>query len=694
MPTIDDLKKVRLAKLQSLKNAGLDPYPATVKRSHSVEDAKNFDGKHVSVVGRVMGMRGHGKIQFFDLQDATGSIQIVFRANDIDATLFNQLSNVDLGDFLAAQGTIGKTQAGEISLFCKEFQVITKALRPLPSEWHGLKDVEERYRQRYVDLIVNPGVRKVFQVRTKVIQFLRRYLDEHGFSEVETPVLQPIYGGASAMPFTTHHNALDVDMFLRISDELYLKRLIVGGYEKVYEIAKDFRNEGIDRQHNPEFTMLEFYWAYADYETLMDFTETMLSTLVKELTGSHRIVFEGTTLDFTPPWPRKTYRDVVYEACGIDIDIAKNEKSLLAEMERKHISLDLTGVVGFGALLDTLYKATARPSLIGPLFLTDRPTAFVTLAKRLVHDPDKTASFQLLLAGKEVINAYNELNDPIDQESRWRESEKLGEKGQEEHEALDYDYIRALEYGMPPTAGWGMGIDRLVSILTNQHTIKDVILFPTLKPEFSSQTKEISQKSPQISDQDSFVPTITKKEALELLHKHMENLNLRRHCYAVGYAMRALAKHLGGDPSLWEVLGILHDADWEETKDTPGEHTKKTIAYLAEKNIIQGSLIHALQSHNRKHTNLADIDGIMEWALETVDELTGFIVAVALVRPEKTLASVTVESILKKWKNKEFARAVDRSQIELCEPKLGITLGDFIQITLGAMQEHAQELGL
>lgn len=320
--------------------------------------------------------------------------------------------------------------------------------------------------------------------RTRIIASLRRYLDAHGFLEMETPVLQPIYGGASAKPFITHHNALDMDLYLRISDELYLKRLIVSGFEKVYEIGHDFRNEGVDRGHNPEFTMLEFYWAYADYERLMEFTEEMLCSIMKELNGNAlTFAYQGQTIDFTPPWPRRTYRDVLMEFTGIDLDDVDTEEKLRAEIARKKITVDLTGVVGFGELLDTLYKKTTRPHLTGPMFLTQRPTAFVSLAKRLPEDPRKTASFQLLVAGDELINAYNELNDPLDQAARWRESETLAKKGKTEHEAFDHDYIRALEYGMPPTAGWGIGIDRFVAVLTNQRTIKDVILFPTLRPE-------------------------------------------------------------------------------------------------------------------------------------------------------------------------------------------------------------------
>ena len=483
MPTIDELKKVRLEKLETLKKQGIDPYPATVNRKQPISTALTMIDKPVAVTGRIMGLRGHGKIVFADIVDFSGKIQVVLKVDVLSKESQALTELLDIGDFIAVQGSVAKTQAGEISVFASDFQIITKSIRPLPDQWHGLKDVEERYRQRYVDLVMNSAIRDIFMTRTKVVQFLRAFLDSDGFIEVETPVLQPIYGGASAKPFVTHHNALDTDLFLRISDELYLKRLIVGGFEKVYEIGKDFRNEGIDRQHNPEFTMLEFYWAYADYEKLMQYTEQMLSQLLKKVKGSLKLEYQGEKLDFTPPWPRKTYRDIVLEFAGIDINLADTEKKLLSEIKAKKIQLDLTGVVGYGALLDTLYKATARAHLVGPMFLTDRPTAFVALAKRLPHDPTKTASFQLLIAGKEILNAYNELNDPQDQEARWRESEELGVKGQDVHEPVDADYIRALEYGMPPTAGWGMGIDRLVSILTDQASLKEVILFPTLRPE-------------------------------------------------------------------------------------------------------------------------------------------------------------------------------------------------------------------
>ncbi len=483
MPTLDDLRQARLTKLKKLTDSGIPAYPAETGFRETITEARKKDKKDVTVAGRIMAIRGHGKIFFVDLKDSSDRIQIVCKADVMEKSSFSLMELLDMGDFILVSGDVGKTQAREISIFAKKLRLLSKSLRPLPNEWHGLTDVEERYRQRYVDLIMNKEVKEVFEIRSKMISYLRNFLDRDGFIEVETPVLQPLYGGASAKPFVTHHNALDTDLYLRIAVELYLKRLIVGGFEKVYEIGKDFRNEGMSRQHNPEFTMLEFYWAYVTYEDLMTYSEKMISGVIKEIKGTMKLSYQGTELDFTPPWSRISYRDAVFKHTGIDIAVADDEKKLLAEIKKHKIAVDVTGAIGYGAILDVLYKSEVRPKLIGPLFLTKRPTAFVTLAKRLPEDPRFTASFQLLVVGEELLNAYNELNDPQDQAARWRESEELGKRGQQEHESFDADYIRALEYGMPPTAGWGMGIDRLLTILTDQKSIKDVILFPTLRPE-------------------------------------------------------------------------------------------------------------------------------------------------------------------------------------------------------------------
>ncbi|MBI2021267.1 lysine--tRNA ligase [Candidatus Daviesbacteria bacterium] len=480
---LQKLQKERLKKLKNIQKLKINPYPAKVDRQYSIEQARKLTGKKVSVVGRIRSLRPHGKITFADLEDSSGKIQLFFSLENLNGEKYDFLNNLDLGDFLQAEGEIFKTQSGEITVRVESYQLVTKSLRPLPSAWYGLEDIEERYRQRYVDLILNPEVRKVFDIRSQVIKTLRNLMEEKGFIEVETPTLQPIYGGATAKPFKTHHNALDSNLYLRISDELYLKRLIVGGYEKVFEICKDFRNEGIDRQHNPEFTMMEFYWAYADYEDLMKLTEELVSKVVKEVHGSYKFEYEGEKLDFTPPFKRKSFNQLVKENCGIDLEEVDSEEKLKQAIKEKEIEIELHGVVGFGPLADELYKAVGRPKVKQPTFVVDYAADMLPLSKSKESDPKKSASFQLICMGYELVKAYNELNDPVEQNIRWQEQMALGKRGLEEHQVLDEDYIRALEYGMPPTAGWGMGLDRFISILTNQHSIKEVILFPTLRPE-------------------------------------------------------------------------------------------------------------------------------------------------------------------------------------------------------------------
>lgn len=481
---LQDLQKERLKKLRNIKSLGVNPYPAKSNRKHEISIARKMMGKKVVVAGRLRSLRSMGKITFADLEDATSKIQLFFSQQELTGEKYEFLTNLDLGDFIEASGEVFKTHAGEITVRVLDYKLLTKSIRPLPSAWYGLEDVEERYRQRYVDLVMNPGVRKVFDVRHKVISLIRKFMDGKGFIEVETPTLQTIYGGATAKPFTTHHSALDIKLYLRISDELYLKRLIVGGFEKVFEICKDFRNEGIDKQHNPEFTMIEFYWAYADYNDLIPFTEEFVSSIVKAIHGNYQIEYQGTKLNFKPPFKRVTFTQIVKENSGIDLGKIQTEEDLLKAIKEKNIKLELDGVVGYGPLCDELYKKVARPTLIQPTHVLDYPSDMKPLAKRKADNPQLSESLQLLcMGGFELTNSYSELNDPIEQKARWQEQMNLAKRGLEEHQVLDEDYIRALEYGMPPTAGWAIGIDRFVALLTNQHTIKDVILFPTLRPE-------------------------------------------------------------------------------------------------------------------------------------------------------------------------------------------------------------------
>jgi lysyl-tRNA synthetase class 2 len=481
---LDHVKEERNKKIGKLESLGLSAYPQVSLSKQTTGYANKKDGIEVVLAGRLLSWRGHGKIQFADLADQDGKIQLAFKADNLSGDEFERLSLLDTGDIIEVSGETFTTKAGERTVEVKSYQLLSKAVRPLPSVWHGLKDTEERYRQRYVDLILNKGVREVFYIRSKLITKIREFFDQRGFLEVETPILQPVYGGATARPFITHHNSLGKDFYLRIADELYLKRLIVGGFEKVYEIGHDFRNEGMSRAHNPEFTQIEFYWAYATYNDLMGLTEELFEFLLKKVNGSLRVEHQGKTYDFTRPWKRLTYQEAIAQYAKLDITSVKNEELLLREIKERKIDLNLKGVVGYAATLDALYKKLVRPHLSGPLFLTDYPYEMKPLAKRKIDDPSLTGNFQLLVGGEELINAYDELNDPADQRARWEEEAELAKEGLDEHQVIDEDYIRALEYGMPPTAGWGLGIDRLTMFLTNQSSIKDVILFPTLKPEF------------------------------------------------------------------------------------------------------------------------------------------------------------------------------------------------------------------
>lgn len=685
MAQIDEIRKDREATLAKVKELGWDPFASKFDKTHSISDALSMEGQEVKTAGRVISSRTHGNITFMDVRDATGTIQLFFQ-KEVVGENYKNLRHIDLGDHVGITGKVMKTTAGEISIQPSSYELLTKAMMPLPGE---LKDVETRYRKRYLDLLVNENVRDVFAVRSKVVSLFRRYLDEHGFMEVETPILQPIYGGAYAKPFITHCNALDSDFYLRIAVELYLKRLLVGGFEKVYEMGKNFRNEGFSRAHNPEFTMLEFYWAYADCEDLMRFSEEMIIHVIKEVNGSLMVESEGHTYDFTGPWERKTYRQLFIDHMQIDINDFPTEEALQKLVDEMKL-LD-EKVVGYGQMLDEIYKKHVRPHLKGPMFVTEYPLEIKALAKASKNDPTKSASFQLLINGMEMINAYNELNDPADQKARWEAEMKLMERGGEDYQVLDKDYIEALSYGMPPTAGWGMGIDRFVAFLTSQHTIKDVILFPTMR--MVGKQESVPAAKPKVSPEKADV-TLTKAAAKEILEAHLTSKNLIGHCLAVGATMRALAARLGGDEDLWELVGMLHDADWDETRETPDQHTAKTIEWIKEAGENNVQLIEAILSHNHHHNGFRQPESALEWALYTCDELTGFIVAVALIRPEKKLAPVEVTSILKRFPVSGFAKPVDREQIKMCEEKLGIPLEEFIEIALKAMQGISEELGL
>jgi len=476
---------VRTGRLEGLKNLGIDPYPASCERTHTIAAARELPvDSTVVLVGRLTSLREMGRLCFAHLKDFSDKIQIAISEKDLGKDKFKFFTkNFDIGDFLEIKGKLFVTHKGELSVLVEEYKLLTKTLLPMPEKFHGLNDIEVRYRQRYLDLLANEESMKIAVSRSLLVKELRNYFDELGFFEVETPILQALYGGANAKPFVTHHNALNADLFLRIAPELYLKRLIVGGFEKVYEIAKCFRNEGIDNNHNPEFTQIEFYWAYANYQDLMNLMEDLLPRLIKAMNLPLKMTIGEQEVDFTPPYSRLTMREIIKQYAKIDIEDFPDQASLF----KKAIELKVEGIdknTGRGKLIDEIYKTHARPKIINPIFMIDHPIELSPLAKRKTDDPNYAQRMQLVcVGGNELCNAFSELNDPLDQEARFKDQEKLRKAGDDEGMQYDADFITALKQGMPPTAGLGMGIDRLVKLLMNTDNLKEVILFPTLKPE-------------------------------------------------------------------------------------------------------------------------------------------------------------------------------------------------------------------
>ena len=481
---LERITEQRLDSLSRIRARGMDPYPHSYHPSHTVREAtalfelQGEKSQEISLAGRIMSRRSIGKMSFLDIRDGSGKIQLSFRYDLLGKERYEFLQDIDIGDIIGAGGRLFRTKAGELTLEVSDFVMLCKSLRPLPEKWHGLADVEKRYRQRYLDLISNEESRSIFALRSKTITAVRDFLDNRGFMEVETPVLQPHAGGALARPFVTHHHALDQDLYLRIALELHLKRLVVGGFDRVYEIGRTFRNEGISTMHNPEFTLLESYQAYADYNDIMKLVEEMFSDIAKEVLGDTRITRNGQTIDLGLPWQRISLRETIKDSCGIDFEAYPDAASLrtrMAELKR-----DVDPTKGKGRLIEDLISTFVEPKLVQPTFLLDYPVEMSPLAKRKRSDNQLVERFEGFVDGMEVANAFTELNDPLEQRERFRQ--QLKERvGDEDVELADEDFLQALEYGMPPTGGLGMGLDRMVMLLTGQHSIREVILFPQLK---------------------------------------------------------------------------------------------------------------------------------------------------------------------------------------------------------------------
>ncbi len=486
---LERISRQRLEKVERLRARGIDPYPARFRPTHTTEQAiallrQNEEGlahqDEVSVAGRIMAKREMGKSAFFDLRDGSGRIQLMFR--DIDKSEEGKarlLNDLDIGDIIGVSGSLIRTRTGEPTVRVADFALLAKSLRPLPEKWHGLQDVDARHRRRYLDLISNPEVKSAFRTRSRVISAVRAFLDKRGFLEVETPVLQPSAGGALARPFVTHHHALDQDFYLRIALELHLKRLIIGGFDRVYEIGRTFRNEGISTRHNPEFTMLEAYQAYADYNDVMNLLEAMVSGIIRKLTGKYKVKFGEEIINFKPPWQRMELRQAVIKYCGIDFVQYPDADLLRAKM--RELGLEVDPQKNWPRLVDELISTCVEPNLIQPTFLIDYPASMSPLAKRKPGQERVVERFEAFAGGMEMANAFTELNDPVEQRQRFVEQQKEQKKAEDETETIDEDFLTAMEYGMPPTGGLGVGIDRLVMLLTNQQSIREVILFPQLR---------------------------------------------------------------------------------------------------------------------------------------------------------------------------------------------------------------------
>lgn len=481
----NDLILQRYEKLQQLTEKGINPYgnkfEVTTNTAKIETGFAELEGRTVKLAGRIMAIRTHGKASFADLMDMTGRIQLYVKIDQVGAEEYHTFSELDIGDVIGVQGTVFKTRRGQISIMVDFFNFLAKSLRPLPEKWHGLKDKDLRYRQRYLDLIVNPAVKETFILRSRIIQEMRNYLVAQGFLEVETPMMHPIPGGTSARPFITHHNSLDLDLYMRIAPELYLKRLIVGGFEKVFEINRNFRNEGMSIRHNPEFTMMELYQAHADYHDIMALTENMIAAITREVLGTTRITYQGQAIDLTPPWRRLTMVEAVKEYTGIDFNQIKSAEQ--ARTAAQAIGVKVKAGLEIGKVLNELFEERVEKELIQPTFIMDYPLVISPLARKIEGNADFAYRFEPFIYGWEIGNAFTELNDPIDQKSRFEAQVKEREEGDDEAHMMDEDYLRALEYGMPPTGGLGIGIDRLVMILTDSPSIRDVILFPTMRPE-------------------------------------------------------------------------------------------------------------------------------------------------------------------------------------------------------------------
>ncbi|WP_455137236.1 lysine--tRNA ligase [Thermophilibacter sp.] len=724
-PTTDE-RAMRRARRQALIDAGVNPYPITSEvTAHASELEKRYAELEpgadtedvVSVAGRVRALRRQGKAAFVVVEDVSGQIQLFCRRDVLGDEAWALLANLDLGDIVGATGAVLRTRRGQLSVSPTELTMLSKALRPLPEKFHGLTDREVRYRQRYVDLIMNPEVRDVFRKRSRIVSLIRRYMEADGYMEVETPMMHAILGGANAKPFVTHFNALDRDFYLRIATELPLKRLIVGGLERVFEIGRNFRNEGMDLTHNPEFTSMEAYCAYSDLEGMKRLTEGLFKTIAREVCGceeGHEVItYQGQEIDMSGEWASRPLSEVASECVGERVDMDTPVEHLRELCEAHGIEVQPSW--GAGKLLFELYDELGEKTIVNPTFVCDYPEEVSPLSKRKAEDPRLTDRFELVIAGHEYANAFSELNDPVDQAGRFAEQVAAKGLGDDEAMGYDYDYVRALEYGMPPAGGIGYGIDRMVMLFCDQPSIRDVLLFPQMKPETithadiqaqvagvvtdnaAASVDDIAADAERVGAAAEEAPArleagLTRDEALALLAEHNKDEFHLEHGRTVGGVLRQFALQMDPDNAdFWEIVGILHDLDWEEHGDDPVGHTTYAAEWLRAAG-ASDELIRAVQSHNSDNNpELPAPELQMEKALFAVDELTGLIGAAVIMRPSKSVMDFEVKSLKKKFKDKRFAAGCDRNVIRKGADLLGWELDELFSRTIEAMRTIAPD---
>jgi lysyl-tRNA synthetase, class II len=697
MSRIDETIQAKKEKRAQLEASGVVVHPPFFDKKQTIAQTREMIDQSVKTAGRIVALRTHGKVVFVDLKDTTGQIQVMIRQQEVGDELFARINLIDNGDFLGVSGNVMTSKTGEITILAAEYQFLGKTLRPLPTGWNAAEDKEARFRKRYLDMLVNPQVKWVLDARWTIVKEVRRYLqDQHQFVEVETPILQTLYGGTNAKPFTTHMNALDSDFYLRVAPELYLKRLIVGGYDRIFEIARNFRNEGIDQTHQPEFTMIEWYQTYADYNIMMDVAEGMIKHLVEKVHASSTIMIGDRSIDVSGQWPRMTMKDALKEFAAIEFDTSSDDelKSLMSKN-----NIEIIGEFTRGKAQFALFDKLVTDQLIQPTWITNYPRDVSPLAKKHREFPELAERFEAYIGGKELADGWSEITDAIDQRSIFENEQKRMRAGDSEAHPLDEEFLEAMEYGMPPLGGIGMGIDRLVMFLTNTWSIREVIAFPTLRraagaaptskqpdmakaaPVAAPATTTAVTQSVDISPADD-LPLPPRSAAEELLTTYIKNEKLQHHCRMVARAMEAYARELGADTELWYQAGLLHDLDWEMY---PDEHPNRALNELLTE--YPASLRAAIAAHAPERTGHHPQTAI-ENHLFACDELSGFMHALSLMRPNG-FADMEVKSVTKRLKDKAFASNVSREDISQGATLIGKPLEEHIAFLIEVFKNQS-----